>query len=347
MSVKKSVLVIDDEIGPRESLRMILKDLYEVSTSSDGRKALDELSRREYDVVILDIKMPIMHGLDVLKEIKSLCHDTEVILVTAYASVETAKEALRYGAMDYLIKPFDREDVRAVVERGIEIRMERFGARKDMERLQISTSQLSEEVESARRQIESHYAATVKSLLSTIDARDQYCRGHSERVSRFSAFLAEKVGLPPEKILALEQAALIHDIGNIGIDEDVLRKPGTLTRDEFSEIRKHPAIGLQIIASVEFLQEMSPVVLHHHERFDGSGFPDRLKGDQIPLSARIVAVADAVDAMMTDRPYRKALSLDAVREELSMQAGRQFDPDIINLALSRGILECYTGIFNY
>lgn len=344
---KKRVLVVDDELGPRESLRMILKDRYDVTALSDGIKALEAFSQKDFDVVVLDIRMPMMHGLEALKEFKRVRPDTEVIMVTAYASVDTAADALRHGAMDYLIKPFDQIDVLAVVERGIASKMERVGARRDIGRLKIATEALSREVESARRNIEQHYAATVKQLLSSIDSRDGYCRGHSERVSRFSAFLAEKAGLPPDKILTLEQAALIHDVGYIGIDGALLKKSGNMTTGEFAEIRKHPSIGVQIVSSVTFLKEMEPVILRHHERYDGTGYPDGLKGEEIPMSARLVAVADAVDSMLSDRPYRGALTLDTVRGELIRGAGKQFDPEIVEMALSGGVLECYTGIFSY
>lgn len=347
MFERKSILVVDDELGPRESLRMILKDQYDISTASTGREALEKLSVREHDLVILDIKMPGMNGMEVLQEIKQKTPETGVVLITAYASVETAKNALKYGALDYLIKPFDRKDLNSVVERGLKVRAERLGEKQEMQKLQIATAELNQEVETARRNIEQHYAVTVKSLLANIDARDQYTRAHSERVSRFVAFLAEKMGMGPEKILSLEQAALIHDIGNIGVEAAILTKQGTLTAGEFSEIKKHPLIGAKIIAPVEFLREMMPVVLHHHERYDGTGFPDGLHGKEIPLSARLVAVADAIDAMFCARPYRSALTLEAIREEVVRTAGKQFDPEIIDMALSGGVLECYTGIFSY
>ncbi len=345
MDGKNSVLIVDDETGPREALRMILKNRCEVVTAVDGEHALGFIDKMDFDVMIIDIRMPGMDGLQLLREVKDRKPDIEVIIMTAYASVGTAKGALRYGALDYLIKPFDHKDVTDIVEKGIARRMEYLQTRDEIERLHIATTELSKEVEDARRGIENHYASTVKALLATIDAKDQYTRGHSERVSRFSAFLAEKIGFPHNKILALEQIALIHDIGKIGIEGDILNKHGVLIASEFEEIKKHPTIGAKIIESVDFLQEMRPVILSHHERFDGTGFPERLKGTSIPLSARVVAIADAVDAMLCDRPYRSALALENVREELSALSGKQFDPDIISVVLSCGFLECYSGIF--
>jgi HD-GYP domain-containing protein (c-di-GMP phosphodiesterase class II) len=225
--------------------------------------------------------------------------------------------------------------------------MERIGARFEIYRLKIASAMLHQEVELAKRNIEQNYAATIKRLLVSLDARDGFRQGHSERVSRFSAFLAEKAGLASDKILTVEQAALIHDIGYIGVDGDLQKRKGPLDAAGVQEIRKHPLIGAQIISSVPFLKEMEPVILHHHERYDGTGYPDGLKGEAIPFSARIVAVADCVDSMLCDRPYRAALHLNEVREELTRASGKQFDPEIIRLTLSGGILESYTGVFSY
>lgn len=347
MENKCSILVVDDMVGPREALRMILKNKHDVTTVESGEQALDYLGKKDFYVAIIDIKMAGMDGLQLLKKIKENKPDTEVILMTAYASVDTAKNALRYGALDYLIKPFDHKDVIDIVEKGVAKRREQLKTRLEIERLHIATSELSKRVDDARRNIESHYASTVKALLATIDAKDQYTRGHSERVARFSAFLAEKTCFQHDKILSLEQAALIHDIGKIGVEGHILKKTGSLDSFEFDEIRKHPMIGAKIITSVDFLQDMKPIILCHHERFDGSGFPDGIKGSAIPLSARIVAVADAVDAMLCDRPYRPAMALDHVKEELTLMSGKQFDPEIVSVVINSSLLECYSGIFDF
>ena len=347
MEGKNRVLIVDDEMGPREALRMILKNRYDIITTDNGERAIEYINENNFDVVIADIKMVRMDGLQLLQKIKETKPDIEVILMTAYASLETAKSALRYGALDYLIKPFDHRDVIDVVEKGITKRKDYLRTKYELERLHIATTELSKEVEVAKRGIENHYASTVKVLLATIDAKDQYTTGHSERVSRFSVFLAERIGFQNDKMLALEQAALIHDIGKIGIEGAILKKLGLLDTSEFDEIKKHPKIGARIIASVDFLQEMKPVIFSHHERFDGTGYPERLKGTDIPLSARIVAIADAVDAMLCDRPYRSALALEHVRGELSQMSGRQFDPEIVSVVLSCGLLESYSGIFDY
>lgn len=344
METKSKVLVVDDEVGPREAMRMILKNRYDVVTAENGEEALEYMNNTEFDVAFVDIKMAGIDGIELLQKMKERRQDIEVILMTAYASLHTAKKALRHGAIEYLIKPFDHRDVLEVVEKGINKRRAYLNTIHEIRKLYITTRELSREVEEAKRSIEHHYASTVKALLAAIDAKDQYTRGHSERVSRFSVFLAEKIGIPQNKLSALEQAALIHDIGKIGIEENILRKKGTLDSSELEEIKKHPLIGARIIDSVEFLKEMMPVILYHHERFDGMGFPEGLKGHAIPWNARVVAIADAVDAMLCDRPYRSALTLEHVKRELSVTAGRQFDPDMISTLIKEGLLEYYSAV---
>jgi putative two-component system response regulator len=328
MDERNRVLVVDDELGPREALRMILKGRYNVFTAGDGDSALGMLAKEKYDVVILDIKMPDRDGIEILKVAKEMDRDLEVIMVTAYATVNTAREAIRHGALDYLIKPFDKADVEKVVERGITRRIERQLSRDRMQELELATDKLSDQVEKARMDIREHYDGTVKALIAAIDAVDHYTRGHSERVSNFSALLAEEVGFPNHQIVLLQQAALVHDIGKIGVESRILRKQGRLSPEELSDLKRHPELGVEIVGPVPFMAEMLPVILHHHERYDGRGFPHGLQGEQIVLGARIVAVSDAVDAMLSDRPYRTALTPAEVRIELEKEAGTQFDPQI-------------------
>jgi len=344
MERRGKILVVDDSIGPREAIRMILKDSYEIVTAEDGYKALSYLNKEEFDMAIVDIKMAGMDGITLLQKIKESKPDMEVILMTAYASIDTARKAITHGALEYLIKPFDHKDVIEVVTKGLKRRIKNLQTREKIEKLYMTTRELSIEVERARENIEKQYASTVKALLAAIDAKDHYTRGHSERVSRFSILLARKIGVPDNKLYLLEQAALIHDIGKIGIKENILRKKGALDPLEFEEMKKHPLIGAKIIECVDFLKEMTPVVLHHHEKFDGSGFPHGLKGEAIHWSARIVAIADAVDAMLCDRPYRSAFTIEHVKQEIAMKSGSQFDPYMISTVIKERLLENYPEI---
>lgn len=330
---KERVLVIDDEPSPRESLRMVLKEKYVVNTVSGASEGFDFLKHNSVDLVVLDIKMPVMDGITALKEIKKNHPDIEVILLTAYASLDTARDAIRFGAFDYLMKPFDKDDVLSVVERGLLKRHASEKIKSEFITLLNKTSALEEQIAMAHDNIMSCYEGTVEALNLAIDAKDHYTYNHSNRVARLASLLAESLGLSHNIREKIEHAAAIHDIGKIGIDESVLKKNGRLTPEEFEGMKKHPEIGAKIVRSVPFLEEAVPVILYHHERFDGKGYKS-LKGEQIPLSARIVMAADAVDAMMNARPYRDSLPMEKVFNELKENSGTQFDPMIVDLIIN-------------
>jgi putative nucleotidyltransferase with HDIG domain len=330
---REKILVIDDELAPRESIRMVLKDHYSVSTATGAHEGLDIMIENPVDLVVMDIKMPKMDGITALQEIKKKHPDTEVILLTAYASLETARDAIRFGAFDYLIKPFDKDDVLLVVEKGLKKRRNNTDLKLERDILLDRTSYLEEQVSNARSNIMTCYEGTVNALILTIDAKDHYTYNHSNRVAQLSTQLAKELSVPDKIIKEIENAASIHDIGKIGIEENILKKNGKLTLDEYTEMKKHPAIGARIVQSVPFLEDAIPVILYHHERYDGGGYPEGLHGEQIPLSARIVMVADAVDAMMSARPYRDSLTINKVMNELSENAASQFDPDVTDIIL--------------
>ncbi len=329
MDSKEVILIIDDELGPREAMRMVLKDDYTVLTASSGKEGLEYLSKNHADLVILDIKMPDMDGISALQEIKKNNRDTDVVMVTAYASLDTARSALRFGAHDYLIKPFDKDDVLHVVKSGLIKRAKSEKSRTEIQQLRKTKEYLEEEVESAKRNFMTCYDGAIKALIQAIDAKDRYTFKHSEHVAQLSKAIAGSLGLSDVMITKIEQAALIHDIGKIGVDELILRKEGKLTLMEFDEMKKHTIIGNRIVNSVPFMEGTIEVVLYHHERFDGSGYPEGLKASEIPLHVRIISVADAINAMNIDRHYRKALSGDSIMKELRENVGTQFDPEIV------------------
>ncbi len=333
MAEPSRILVVDDELGPREALRLILQDHYEIATAQNGHQALDHLADREFDLVIMDIRMPGINGIDLLAEAKKKAPDTEVVMITAYASVETAASALRHGALDYLIKPFDRKLVLDVVQKGLIRRAESRKIKGRLEELQLVNQSLRHEIERASINIQRHYLETVSSLVAAIDAKDSYTKSHQERVVMFAMLLGAELGLSAGELGVLQQAAVLHDIGKIGVPEQILRKPEHLIPEEFDVIKQHPVIGAEIISPVRFLSEVVSIVLHHHERFNGGGYPDGLKGELIPLGARILAVADAVDAMLSNRPYAPAKTVAQVHEELRRCSGTQFDPQLVRAAL--------------
>lgn len=334
LMTKENILIIDDEMAPRESIRMVLKDKYDVATATGAHEGLEMMADRPVDLVVMDIKMPKMDGITALQQIKQKHPDTEVVLLTAYASLETARDAIRFGAFDYLIKPFDKDNVMLVVEKGLKKRRANKGLQLERDILLDRATYLEEQVDSARSNIMKYYEGTVEALNSTIDAKDHYTFNHSSRVAKLSAQLAEALGVAEKTVKEIQHAASIHDIGKVGIEENILNKNGGLTEDEYELIKKHPAIGVRIVQSIPFLDEAIPVILYHHERYDGKGYPEGIAGEGIPLAARIVGVADAVDAMMSNRPYRSALTLDDVLNELKNNAGKQFDGQVVDLILS-------------
>ena len=327
------ILVVDDELGPREALRMILRDDYRVFTADCGRQALSYLDGSEFDLVILDIRMPDINGIDLLAEVKRKAPETEVVMITAYASVDTATNALRKGALDYLTKPFDSSSVKEAVEKGLSRRTTTTAIRDRLSDLQVVNESLKEEIERAYNNIQEHYLETVRSLIAAIDAKDSYTKGHQERVALFTMILGKEMGLSAGELKQLQQAAILHDIGKIGVPEHILRKPSALTPQELNIIQQHPVIGAEIISPVGFLKDVVPIILYHHEKYDGTGYPEGIRREKIPRCARIIAVADAIDAMLSERPYVSARPAEQVREHLKLFSGTQFDPEIAAVAL--------------
>jgi len=338
MSIKPTILIVDDELGPRESLRMILKDDYRLETAASGKEAISLIDQIELDLIILDIRMPEMNGIDLLKVIREKTPATEVIMVTAYASVDTATEALRLGAVDYLQKPFDILQVRNVVSKGLLKRYQSREAGRKLDELQLAKLSLEEEIMNTKSSIQSHYQETIDSLVAAVDAKDSYTKGHQKRVAELVMRIGENMDLVAGELEAICQAATLHDIGKIGVAENILRKIRGLDDEEYEIVKRHPEIGADILSPATFLKEIIPLVLYHHERYDGKGYPVGLKGNHIPIGARIIAVADAIDAMLWERPYTDSKTVKEVEEELRRMAGTQFDPHIVTVILDNNLL---------
>jgi len=450
------ILVVDDEARVRGLISAILRRSgYRADLATNGPEALDLLRRQVYDLVITDLKMPGMSGIALLKEIKAHWPDTDVIMLSGHATIESAVEATKLGAYDYLTKPFTVEELQLKVHnclerRALERKTKRLSAVVSLSELsQALTSNL--DIESLPAQIikivrssfqpekvslvinddnvsntpfviessnqddthqndiqqesiltkaqetalpfeiqetkegstitvplkhgnrflgtlcisrdsgQPHYTredgrllalfgaqiaialenamayrglkelnlATITALVTAVEMRDKYTRGHSERVARYVTQLARKVGLPSDSVEELRIAGLLHDIGKIGVSDLILNKPGKLTAEEFQQVKEHPAIGARIVGGVKPLQKIVPLIYHHHERWDGTGYPDGLAGENIPLGARMLAVADAFEAMTSNRAYRAALGLDESLHRLQAGAGKQWDPSLV------------------
>ncbi|MCK5616996.1 response regulator [Candidatus Pacearchaeota archaeon] len=322
----RNILIVDDELGVRESLRMILKDKYNLFIHSEGKEALESVRKNCIDVALLDIKMPKMDGIELLKKIKKMDPDIRVIMVTGYGTLDTAVEAIRTGAVDYICKPFDKDKLEKVIRKETKKRTQRIKEKKTLAHLETIKTNLD-------KSIKKLYSSTVESLLATVNAKDSYTSNHSEEVAKYAIRIFEQVGLSSENKEMFRYICSLHDIGKIGISEQVLKKKGKLTKEEWEEIKKHPEIGFSILQPIKFLNDFISMVHHHHERFDGKGYPEGKKYEEISLWTRILTVADAYHAMRSNRSYRKALSKEAAFKELIAGAGSQFDAKIVNAAL--------------
>ena len=353
------VLVVDDERGPRESLRMILSGSHQVTTAEDGAEALEILRTESIDLVTVDLNMPGMKGDELMRTIRAEFPQTEIIIITGCGSVETAVEGIRHGVFDYLTKPFDVVQVTASVERALARRESRdrmifflegisrvLGRNRDativleeldasplaQERLRavLEEPALGPELGSTRvngpRTIE-----FLEVLAETIESRDLFMRGHARRVAFYADLVAARLCLSREERDHVRMAAFLHDIGKVGATSDVLQGRVLPEPERLESIHDHPAIGEKLLLPLGLAAPIATTVRHHHERFDGTGYPDGLAGDDIPLAARIISVVDAFDAMTCERPYRAARTREEALAELSLEARSQFDPAIVAL----------------
>ncbi|MGA2612803.1 MAG: HD domain-containing phosphohydrolase [Spirochaetia bacterium] len=333
------VLIVDDDPAIRKVLGIGLRgagfEIYEAAAASEVLEVLRD-SRFDPDCVMMDIRMPGMPGTELLTIVKKEHPLVPVIMLTALSELEIAVNSMKAGAFDYLSKPVRKTEVEQTVRKAIRFRKmqlenerlqrENQEYQRTLERkVEERTAQLAE----AFRKLQQANIETVKVLAETIEAKDPYTRGHCSRVRLLSTRIASAMGIVKAEIDVLEYGALLHDIGKIGIPERLLNKNGRLEEEEYNVFKSHPALGASILNAVEFFRPCLPIVHHHHEWFNGQGYPDHLAGEQIDLKARIVSVADAFDAMTSSRPYRPATSTDRACEELRRGSGTQFDPRIV------------------
>ena len=295
------ILIVDDEPGIRNVLVALLSDEYQCATAATAAAALTLLGSNEYELVISDIAMPGMSGLEMIPHVREMAPDTVVVMISGMQTAETAIEALRLGAFDYLMKPFDLQQVEAWVKRALEHQGLLLANRLYGERLEDLVEQRTKELDQAMGSLEGAYRSTLQALTAALETRDAETHGHSQRVVTYSLRLGREYGLSREQLKALEFGALLHDIGKIGVPDAILRKPAKLTEEEWVRMREHPLHGQQILRGIQFLEGAALVVAQHHEKWDGSGYPLGLKGDEIDLCARIFAVADAFDAITNQR----------------------------------------------
>lgn len=322
------LLVDDDEINCKAVTGM-LQEKYQVFAVQSGRKALEQLDEYQPDLILLDVHMPDMDGHDVIRELKKKekYADIPVIFLTSDEDDNTEVQGFSEGAIDFLRKPFRK----AVASQRIQRILELSYLQKNLEK---EVKKQTEMAEKRRQSVERMSLQMVHALASTIDAKDSYTNGHSTRVAEYSVMIAKRMGYSGEKLEHLQYAALLHDIGKIGVPREIINKPSKLTDEEYEIIKTHPVIGSNILNEISEIPDISIGARWHHERYDGKGYPDKLKGEEIPEIARIIGVADAYDAMTSKRSYRGVLSQEIVRREVEKGKGTQFDPQIADIMLT-------------
>ena len=313
---KHTILLVDDEVNNLQLLRRTLRHDYNIMTASNGKEALEivEHHGKEISLIVSDQKMPEMQGTEFLKQVSNEYPDIIKILLTGHLDVDAIVDSINDCHLyQYIVKPFDPEVLKMTIEGGIQ----KFNLLNNKTVILKDLREL--------------FYKTIKLIAAALDAKDPYTHGHSMRVTMYSMILAKKLNLDDTMLEEIETAGLLHDIGKIGIPQSILCKPGKLTNEEFEVMKSHPEQGEKMLKDIKKLTLISNWLRTHHEKWDGTGYPNGLKGEEIPLSGRIIALADTYDAMTSDRPYRKALSHETAIDEIKRCAGTQFDPVLAQL----------------
>ena len=321
---KYRIIGVDDESGILDSLTVLFDNSeYEFEGVLDPVEAIERVKMEHFDLMLLDFMMTPLHGDEVVEEIRKFNKELYILLLTGHKDMAPQLETIkRLDIQGYCEKSYKFDQLLLLVESGIK-------SVKQMDEIK----RINEELSESNEKLEKAYLDMVQTLRYTVEAKDTYTRGHSDRVSEYSVLIGEKLGLPEDQIKTLRIGGLFHDIGKIGIPDSILLKPDKLSDDEYSQIKNHPSIGAHILGSAEIFKDIIPIVKHHHERYDGNGYPSRLKGEEIPYIARIAAVADTFDAMTSRRSYRGPIDIEHVKEEIKRCEGTQFDPQIAEVFL--------------
>ncbi len=318
------ILAVDDEVGILDSLNVFLsKAGYTFVGVTNPLDAIEKIRNEHFDLMLLDFLMTPIHGDQVVEEIRKFNKDLYILLLTGHKDLAPPLDTIkRLDIQGYCEKSDKFDQLLLLIESGI----------KAVSQMQL-IRKINDELKTTYDKLESAYMETIEILRFTVEAKDAYTRGHSDRVSEYSILIGKALGLPEEDLKTLKIGGLFHDIGKIGIPDSILLKTTKLDDEEYSEIKNHPTIGAHILSNATIFKDIIPIVKHHHERFDGHGYPGQLKGEKIPYFARIAAVADSFDAMTSKRSYRDSLPMDVVIEEIIKNSGTQFDPEIAKVFL--------------
>ena len=318
------ILVVDDEQGIIDSLSIFLKRSgYNFKGITDPQEAIECVRNEHFDLMILDFIMTPFHGDQVVEEIRKFNKELYILLLTGHKDLAPPLETIKkLDIQGYCEKSDKFDQLLLLIESGIKSIQQMHEIKK-----------INEQLKDTYERLEQAYLESIETLRYTVEAKDTYTRGHSDRVSEISVLIGKKVGLSDQDLKNLQIGGLFHDIGKIGVPDTILQKESKLTDDEYSEIKNQPSIGVHILSNATIFKDIIPTVKHHHERFDGRGYPSQLKGEEIPYLARITAIADSFDAMTSKRSYRDSLPLDIVKEEFRKNKGTQFDPELADLFL--------------
>lgn len=324
------ILVVDDD----EAVRNVISDLlreegYTCAVAADAETALRMTTEEATPLVISDMKMPVRDGFWLLENVRERHPDTSIIMLTGYGDTESAVECLRRGAVDFLLKPPKLTDLVRAIERALAKRRIEIARKRYQKRLERKVRDRTTELRHALRDIAANYQSTLLALVAALDAREHETSDHSVRVVEYTTAIARRLSIDGPELEEIARGALLHDIGKIGVPDAVLLKPGKLTPEEWVEMRRHPDIGFNMISQIPFLNVPAEIVLSHQERFDGQGYPRNLQALEIPVGARIFAVADTLDAITSDRPYRKGSPFAVAIAEIKRCSGTQFDPEVV------------------
>src|SRR2546425_7270901 len=333
-ALSSRILIVDDEAPIRALLGEHLQQVgYQITLAANGATALEILGAGEFDLMLTDVRMPGMTGLELLAEVVRKHPGVGVLMLTACEDLTLAVNAMRIGALDYILKPFRLSEITLSVEEALNRRRNQL---EQTQRMQLLEETVNERTVELRRMLDRLHDAseiTLEALVAALDAREHETQAHSKRVSEYKLYLAREMSVDASQLDVIRRGAMLHDIGKIGISDAILLKPSKLTAEEWVDMQKHPQIGYWILDGIEALKPASEVVLSHHERHDGAGYPRKLKKDEIPLGARIFSVTDCLDVMTSDRPYRKALTYEEARREIAQFSGTQFDPAVVKYFL--------------
>ena len=332
MAIKAKILIVDDEAAIRRLIRRRLsREGYQCREADSAEQAREKLRGNLIELVILDIKMPGKSGIELLSEIKAGYPDTAVIMATAVAEIDIAIQCMKQGAYDYIAKPFNLDEMALSVDRALKKRKLEFEIREYQQHLE-------QKVEEQTQEIRRVFLGAIEALVFALEAKDKYTAGHSRRVTEIAVAIGKELGLPSDAIEDLRWGGLLHDVGKIAVDQFIQNKPDKLTTEEYEHIMIHAHVGAGIVKPV-VNEKVVEMIEHHHDHYDGSGLHQVVAGKDIPLGARVLAVADAFDAMTSDRPYRSAMSIEEALNEIRRCAGTQFDPVVADVFLKIPVAE--------